>query len=137
MYYTLVGRLQTRLCALTGPLMLMSASALLARSAGPLRLFALMAVLGILLDVGLYHWLIRYQPPWLTIALGVGEFVLLLGLLHGPAWMSTGLRPATALVLYTPGWLLSWLTTQVLLPWRWPRWAEDGGELRPGGLRRR
>ena len=40
-----------------------------------------------------------------------------------------------ALTFYVMAWLGAWLTTQALLPLAWPRWAEDGGELRYAPVR--
>lgn len=145
MCFTLAGRIQTRLLSLVGPLLLLGGVALAQRDAGPLRMFALMALMALALDAGLYRWLIGYQPRWLTIALGAAEFVLLIGLMHGMEWRPFLRTPLdfyvypelawradvrAALALYAPAWALAWLTTNALLPWLSPRWAEDGGELR-------
>jgi hypothetical protein len=145
MCFSFAGRIQTRLLSLVGPLMLLAGVALARADAGPLRMFALMAVLTLALDAGLYRWLIDYQPRWLTIALGALEFALLIGVMHGLVWRPFFRTPpdfymvpelawradvTAALALYVPSWLLAWLTTHALLPWLWPRWAEDSGELR-------
>jgi hypothetical protein len=145
MCFTPLGRIQTRLLSLVGPLAVLCVAALARQDAGPLRMFVVMAAMGLALDAGVYRWLIDYQPRWLTIALGALEFVLLLGLMQSLAWrpylttpLDFYLRPElawrsdviAALALYVPAWALAWLTAHVLLPWRWPRWAEDGGELR-------
>jgi hypothetical protein len=145
MCFSLAGRIQTRLISLVGPVALLVGVSVASADAGPLRMFALMVLVGLMLDVGVYRWLIGYQPRWLTWALGAFEFVLLFGLMHQLAWRPYLLMPqeyylrpdlalqadlAAALALYLPSWLLAWLTAHALLPWRWPRWAEDGGELR-------
>lgn len=145
MCFSFAGRIQTRLLSLIGPLVMLAAVSVARADAGPLRMFALMAVLALALDVGLYRWLIDYQPRWLTIVLGAAEFVLLIGIMHGLVWRPFLRTPAdfylvpdlawradvlAALALYIPSWTLAWLTTHVALPWRWPRWAEDSGELR-------
>jgi hypothetical protein len=145
MCFSFAGRIQTRLLSLIGPLLLLAAVSLARGDAGPLRMFGLMAVLALALDAGLYRWLIGYQPRWLTIVLGAIEFLLLLGVMHTLVWRpflhtppDFYLVPAqawradvtAALALYLPSWLLAWLTTHALLPWLWPRWAEDSGELR-------
>lgn len=146
MCYTLAGRLQTRLLALAGPFLLMAAGAAVTRHAGPLGLVALMLLLGLLLDASLYARVIGYQPRWLTVALGLFEFGVLIGLMSALSLLPDGLRPppidllpdpavqddpGLVLALYVTAWALGWLTTHILLPWRYPRWTEDGGELRP------
>ena len=145
MCFSPAGRIQTRLLSLIGPLLLLGMVSLTQGDAGPLRMFALMACMALALDAGLYRWLIGYQPRWLTIALGALECVLLIGLMHAMAWRPYLRTPLdfyvqpelawrsdviAALALYAPAWALAWLATNALLPWLWPRWAEDGGELR-------
>lgn len=127
MCFTRAGRIQTRLLSLVGPLLLMGVASVVQRDAGPLRMFALLALLTLALDAGPYHWLIGYQPRWLAVALGGLEFALLIGLMRGLGW---GVDAGAALAVYAPAWALAWLTTNALLPWLRPRWAEDGGELR-------
>jgi hypothetical protein len=129
MCFTLAGRLQTRLIALIGPLFLACAFTAVSGDRVYLTLFALMSLLALLLDAGVYHWLIGFQPRWLTIALGAFEFGLLI--LLAPRLASLGQMAG----FYIPAWLSSWLTLEVALPLAWPRWMEDGGELRPMGSR--
>jgi hypothetical protein len=145
MCFSFVGRIQTRLLSLIGPLLLLAAVSVAWADWGPLRMFALMGLLALALDAGLYRWLIDYQPRWLTIVLGGVEFLLLIGVMHTLVWrpfvwtpLDFYLVPAqawradvtAALTLYLPSWSLAWLTTHVVLPWIWPRWTEDSGELR-------
>lgn len=145
MCFTTAGRLQTRLLSLAGPLLLLAAVSLAAQDLGPLRMWGLMLALALALDIGVYRWLIDYQPRWLTVALGAAEFLLLFGIMHGLVWRPYLRTPPdfymvpdaafradalAALALYLPSWLLAWLTSHALLPWLFPRWAEDNGELR-------
>jgi hypothetical protein len=129
MCFTLAGRLQTRLIALIGPLFLACAFTALSGDRVYLTLFALMSLLALVLDASVYHWLIGFQPRWLTIALGALEFGLLL--LLAPGLADLGQMAG----FYIPAWLSSWLTLEIALPLAWPRWMEDGGELRPAGSR--
>ncbi|MFO7171171.1 MAG: hypothetical protein DIU80_024340, partial [Chloroflexota bacterium] len=81
MYFTFAGRLQTRLLSLIGPAAYLGALALAARDGSYMWMFALMALLGLALDAGVYGWLLGYQPRWLTLLLGALAFALLLGAL--------------------------------------------------------
>ncbi|MEN9934765.1 MAG: hypothetical protein RLZZ387_1344 [Chloroflexota bacterium] len=126
MCFSLLGRVQTRLLSLVGPLALTLLYAAAAPEAGYLQMFGLMLCLGLYLEVGVYGMLIGYQPRWLTILLGVFELLLLLGCMRLLGWP---VDLGRAVGLYAPAWLLAWLTTHALLPWLAPRWAEDGGEL--------
>jgi hypothetical protein len=139
MFFTFAGRIQTRLLSLIAPGALLCALALATGDAAYAGTFGLMAALGLLLDAGVYGWLIGYQPRWVTIGLGALEFGLLLGLMRALAAVGVAIDGWRALGLYAPAWLLAWLTVHAALPWLFPRWAEDGGELRPAAqaLRRR
>lgn len=125
MCFTFAGRLQTRLIALIGPLFLACAFVAASGDRVYFTMFSLMAVLALALDAGVYHWLIDYQPRWLTIALGAVELGLLV--MIAPQLADLGRMAG----FYVPAWLSSWLTLEVVLPLAWPRWMEDGGELRP------
>jgi len=94
-------------------------------------LFALMASVGLILEMGAYGWLLGYQPRWLTIGLGVVEFLLLKWIVEWPYPFEIRLHTRQALTFYVVAWLLMWLTTQAILPLLRPRWMEDGGEFRP------
>ena len=127
MCFTFAGRLQTRLMALIGPLLLAGVYTAVSRDPVYLTMFSLMAVLGVALDVGAYNWLIGYQPRWLTFALGAVEFGLLVFV--GQGFIDLGRMAG----FFFPAWVVSWLTLEVALPLAWPRWSEDGGELRLRG----
>ena len=83
-----------------------------------------MVLVALTLDVMIYPWLIRFQPRWLTILLGVMEFAILVLVVPPPA--DVGIM----LGFYLPAWGLAWLTMEIALPLAWPRWIEDGGEIR-------
>lgn len=112
------------------PLCITGTFALLSRNAEYWTLFGLMAAVALALDMGIYIWWIDYQPRWLTLALGAFEFV---AMRQAMAWfpqVQVGLSLADTLVFYVVAWAAGWITTQAALPSVWPRWAEDGGEIR-------
>jgi hypothetical protein len=129
MCFTLIGRLQTRLCSLALPLGVTALFASIQHTADYWTLFALMVLVGLALDVGVYGWLIRYQPRWLTISLGVCEFFVIRFLAGRLSLFAVRLSDSEAALFYLCAWLGVWLSTQMLLPLCWPRWAESGGEL--------
>lgn len=123
MCLSFLGRLQTRAVILLEVLLL--ALVFVGVTGNPLyiRMFLLMVGVALFLDVLVYSRWIGYQPRWLTIYMGVFEFVVLL--LLAPS--SVTLTQMAG--FYVPAWLASWLTMEIVLPWAWPRWAEDGGEF--------
>lgn len=130
MWFTFTGRIQTRLVSLVGPLLLAICLTVLHEDRDFWLLFGLMAVVGLLLDLGIYGWIIGYQPRWLTVVLGGLEFLLLKWIVEWPYPFEIRLHTKQALLFYSASWLLAWGTTQGVLPIFWPRWAEDGGEFR-------
>jgi hypothetical protein len=126
MSYTLTGRLQSRL-APTVPALLV---ALAIHRWWAIELVALMLVVGVALDVVVYHRLLAYQPAWVAVPLGALE----LGVLY-PLMRELGIAAPLreALLLYG----LAWLTTQVFAHAVFPRlrldYGESGGELGRAG----
>jgi nitrous oxidase accessory protein NosD len=125
MSYTLRGRLESRLAALAAPLAVACLLAIVLRAWWPLELSAAMVALLLGLDV-LYHPLLRYQPGWAALPLGLLE----LGLLMGIAFAFDIQPPLTgAFAIFAAGWLAAQVLGHALLPlWRLS-YAEDGGEL--------
>lgn len=125
MSYTLRGRIESRLAALTVPLM---AALTVAGASGhwwPVELAGLMVGIGLAADL-VYHLALTYQPGWAAVPLGLLELGALMGTVY-----ALGLRipVGVALALFGGGWLWSVLLGQALLPaWRWG-YAEEGGEL--------
>ena len=130
MYFSLNGRWHTRLLTLVGPFCLAWGMAAAYSDPDYWLLFDLMVVVGLTLDAGVYGWLIGYQPRWLTIGLGGVEFLLLKWIVEWPYPLEIRLHTRQALVFYGVAWLMTWATTQLILPWLRPRWTEEGGELR-------
>src|SRR4051812_22979014 len=125
MCFTFAGRLQTRLAALLGPLLVTLCVTIWTTQNEYWTLFGLMAGAGLLLDMAVYGWVIGFQPRWLSVLLAAGEFRVIKQIVELPYPWSLGLHTRQALTIYVVGWLLSWLILQALLPLLWPRWAED------------
>ena len=132
MSYTLRGRIESRLAALLPVLLAACAVAGAVHHWWPVELVALMAAVGVALDLEAWHRLLRYQPGWATVPLGAAELGALLAIvygfgLHAPLW--------PALALFGAGWLASVVLSQAGFPLLRLGYAEDGGELgRLGGL---
>jgi Right handed beta helix region len=124
--YTLRGRAETRLAALV-PVLL--GACLLAGALHrwwPVELVALMAAVGLFLDLEVWHRLLPYQPAWATIPLGAVELGTLLAIVYGFG-LHAPLVPALA--LFGAGWLSSVVLAQAGFPLLRLGYAEDGGEL--------
>ena len=129
MQFSRRGRLQTRLI-----LLLIPGCLALGWTFSPYRdaywkLFVLMSTVGLSLDMGVYVWLIGYQPRWATIALGVFEFFILKWLIEFPYPLEIHLRTKSALLFYITSWFSGWLLLHIALPYFFPKWREDGGVL--------
>jgi hypothetical protein len=74
---TVLGRIQTRVAILVGPSLLGTILSLATGKASWIVLIGVYLVMGTLLDIGFYPLIIRWQPPWLTFVLALGEFVIL------------------------------------------------------------
>ena len=87
--------------------------------------------MGVALDTLVYPYLIKWQPPWLTFVLAVGEFVILYVL--GQV-LDVPLTPVEAIVFYSPAsWTMAVWTRIVILPIVSLTWIESGGEFRRTG----
>lgn len=135
MSFTLTGRWQTRLATLIGPMALTWLFAVFTDKRDYWIVFGLMLAVGLVLDLGVYGWLIGYQPRWLTLLLATLEFFILKGIMEWPYPLEIRLHTRQALELYLPAWLLIWLTLHIAIPFVWPRWVEDGGEFRSARTR--
>jgi hypothetical protein len=129
MSYTLRGRIESRLAALTLPLAVALALGAALGEWWPVELAGLMIAVGLSADC-VYHPALSYQPGWAALPLGLVELgalmatVLLLGV-RAPI--------VAALALFGGAWVWTQLLGQALLPsWRWG-YAEEGGELGVAG----
>ncbi|MDX6397126.1 MAG: nitrous oxidase accessory protein [Gaiellaceae bacterium] len=131
MSYTLRGRIETRLAAALLPVLVGAAASAVAHVWWPLELAGLMLGIGLLLDAGIYHRLLPYQPGWAAVPLGLLELTLTMGtarLLE----LGAALRPALA--FFAASWLLLQILAHAGLPLLRLTWPEDGGELGRAGL---
>jgi hypothetical protein len=125
MSYTLRGRLESRLAGLAVPLGIACVLSIVLRSWWPLELSAAMVALLLGLDL-LYHPLLRYQPGWAALPLGLLELGVLMGIAFA---FDIQPPPTAAFAIFAGGWLAAQILGHALLPlWR-VSYAEDGGEL--------
>jgi Right handed beta helix region len=129
--YTLRGRFDSRLAALLPLLLGCCVAAGVLHHWWPVELCALMAAVGLTLDLQVWHRLLPYQPPWAAVPLGAVELGVLMAIVLGFG-LHAPLRPA--LGLFGAGWLLSVLLAQAGYPLLRLGYAEDGGELGRYGL---
>jgi hypothetical protein len=127
---TVRGRVQTRWSILIVPALIATAISLLTGAAGWIVLIGVYYVLGVALDTGFYPLVIRWQPPWLTFTLAVGEFVLVFVLAHV---LKVGLSNLEAILLYWIAWWIAIWTKVVVLPLLSLGWIENAGEFRTTG----
>jgi hypothetical protein len=128
--YTLRGRVETRLTAL---LLVLLAACVLAGALQrwwPVELVALMAAVGLFLDLEVWHRLLPYQPAWATVPLGATELAAVMAIVSGFG-LHAPLVPALA--LFGVGWLVSFALAQAGFPLLRLGYAEDGGELGRAG----
>jgi hypothetical protein len=124
---TVLGRVQTRWSILIVPALIATVISIATKNEGWIVLIGVYFVLGVALDTAFYPFIIRWQPPWLTFTLAVGEFVLLYILAHV---LKVGLTNLEAVVLYWAAWTLAIWTKVVILPLLSLSWIENAGEFR-------
>jgi Right handed beta helix region len=129
MSYTLRGRIESRLAALVVPLAAAYLISVTLRAWWPVQLAAAMLAVGIALDFA-YHPVLRYQPGWVALPLGLLELGAVMALVFG---FHVRAPLAIALGLFAAAWVLAQLLGHALLPWWRLSYAEDGGELGRSG----
>jgi hypothetical protein len=127
MSYTLRGRIDSRLAAAVPTLVV----ALALHRWWAIELVALMLAIGAVLDVGVYHRLIAYQPGWLALPLGIFELALTYS---GMRALHIAAPLGLALALYAIAWTSAQLFGHALLPWLRLEYGESGGELGRAGV---
>ena len=131
MSYTLRGRIESRLAPVLFTLALALALAAAERSWWPLQLAAVMAGVGLALDVFVYHPVLDYQPGWLALPLGALELGLTMLVALG---LGIGAPLAPAVALFAAGWLAAQVLGHAVLPLARLTYAQDGGELGRAGV---
>jgi parallel beta helix pectate lyase-like protein len=129
--YTLRGRVETRLAGLLLVILVACVLAGVLHRWWPVELVALMAAVGLFLDLEVWHRLLPYQPAWVTVPLGAIELAALMAIVYGFG-LHAPLVPALA--LFGAGWLASFVLAQAGFPLLRLGYAEDGGELGRAGL---
>jgi hypothetical protein len=118
---------QTRWSILIFPAILAAIVSIITGNAGWIVLIGLYFVIGVALDTCFYPFIIRWQPPWLTFTLAVGEFVLVFVAAH---FLKVHLTDLEAILEYWIVWWIAIWTKVVILPLISLSWVEDAGEFR-------
>jgi hypothetical protein len=124
---TVLGRVQTRWAILIIPAIIAAIVSIATQNEGWIVLIGLYFVIGVVLDTCFYPFIIRWQPPWLTFTLAVGEFVLVFLAAH---YFKVGLTNAEAILEYWIVWVIAIWTKVVILPLLSLSWIENAGEFR-------
>jgi len=127
---TPLGRIETRAFILIGPALLGLILSLATGNEGWIVLIGVYFLMGVALDLTVYPLVIKWQPPWLTFVLAVGEFVLLYLLAQV---LEIPLQPVDAIWFYWVSWTLAIWTKVAILPILSLAWIENAGEFRATG----
>jgi hypothetical protein len=126
---TVLGRVQTRWSILIIPAIIATVISLVTRNPSWIVLIGLYFVIGVALDTAFYPFIIRWQPPWLTFTLAVGEFILV----YVAAKTLNGIHFKSDLEPILEYWIAWWIaiwTKVVILPLLSLSWIENAGEFR-------
>lgn len=127
---TILGRIETRTFILIGPALLGTILSLLTGNEGFIVIIGIFLLQGVVLDIFFYPYVIKWQPPWLTFVLAVGEFVITYTLAQ---ILKVGLQPIDAVWFFWLSWTLAIWTKVVILPIISLSWIENAGEFRVTG----
>jgi hypothetical protein len=124
---TPIGRVHTRVSILVLPAILGTILSIVTGREDWIVLIGVYLLLGIALDAGVYSWVVKYQPPWMTFVLALFEFGLLYVLAHV---LELKLSNWEAVWFYWVSWLLAIFTKIVILPLASLTYLESAGEFR-------
>jgi hypothetical protein len=110
---TPLGRIHTRCATIVGPALFGLIMWLATDRPDWLVLIGVYLLLGVALDACVYSWLLRYQPPWVTIVLGVAEFALMYVVANV---LSLDLSHFEAIWFFWACWVLAAWTRIAVLP---------------------
>jgi hypothetical protein len=124
---TPIGRIHTRVATIIGPALIGLALSLITGREDWIVLIGVFLLLGVTLDAGLYSWVLKYQPPWMTGVLALFE----LGVLFALAQLfELNLTDAEAIIFYWVAWGTATATRIALLPIISLIYIESSGEFR-------
>ena len=127
---TPLGRVETRTAILVGPAILGLILSLLTDNEGWIVLIGIYLLMGVILDILVYPFVIKWQQPWLTFVLACVEFVIIYIIAQVA---EIHLQPWEAIVFYWVSWVMANWTKIVILPILELTWIESGGEFRETG----
>jgi hypothetical protein len=137
---TIYGRVQTRWAILIVPAIIAAIISGITGNPSWIVVIGVYFLIGVALDIGFYPFIIRWQPPWLTFTLAVGEFVLtyiaalvlhrhvnghIVGIHFAHFWLPI-------IEFWVAWWIAIW-TKVVVLPLLSLSWIENAGEFRSTG----
>ena len=125
---TVLGRIHTRVAIITLPALLALILLFVTGEHGYLVVTGIYLLMGVALDALVYSWLLRYQPPWMTLVLGLAEFGILYALV---GFLDTvDLTVVEIVIFYWVAWILGVWTKIVVLPILSLTYLESAGEFR-------
>src|SRR5918992_2106980 len=110
---TPTGRIHTRVATFGLPVVVAGIVSLITGEIEWMVLVGIFLLIGITLDTALYSWLLRYQPPWMTFVLAVGELGILIAIAQ---LVELGISIPEGIIFYIVVWTLAIWTKVVILP---------------------